>query len=102
MNAVQKRFCINHPQRAAIGVCVMTLKPICGECSTRYEGVNYSREGLRLLQQQRGAAEAVAKGGGKLGWLLLSLVLTPVAVYLTYLSYIIAAETLINLIQWRS
>lgn len=50
---VDRRYCIHHPDRLAIGVCVETKKPICGECSTRYNGVNYSREGLEILKQRR-------------------------------------------------
>lgn len=50
---VERRYCVNHPERVAIGVCVETKKPICGECSTRYNGVNYSREGLEILRQRR-------------------------------------------------
>ena len=40
--AIEKRMCAFHPDRLAIGICVETKVPICGECSTRYEGVNYS------------------------------------------------------------
>lgn len=51
--ALRKTFCVNHPDRPAIGVCVETHKPICGECATRYDGVNYSREGLEILRRRR-------------------------------------------------
>ena len=33
--AIEKRMCAFHPGRLAIGVCVETKVPICGECSTR-------------------------------------------------------------------
>ena len=100
MTAIQQRFCIHHPQRAAIGVCVITQKPICGECSTRFEGVNYSKEGLRILQQRRAEAEAATRGRGRLQWIAAGVILTPAALFLTYLGYIVGAETLINLMQW--
>lgn len=51
--ALQKTFCVNHPDRPAIGVCVETKQPLCGECATRYNGVNYSREGLEILRRRR-------------------------------------------------
>jgi hypothetical protein len=63
--AITRRFCENHPDRAAIGVCVITRMAICEECSTRYEGVNYSREGLRILQERRAQAQAPAGLGVK-------------------------------------
>lgn len=50
---VEKKYCVNHPERLAIGICVITEKPLCAECSTRYDGVNYSREGLEILRQRR-------------------------------------------------
>ena len=97
--AIQQRFCVNHPQRMAIGVCVMTRKPICGECSTRYEGVNYSKEGLRLLQQQRAAAQIKPRPGKRrtlavLGWLV-----APMMLYLVYLAYLVTAQVLTNLLH---
>lgn len=69
---LERRYCSNHPDRLAIGVCVETKKPICGECSTRYNGVNYSREGLELLRERRRrqAEETSGRGGwfALLGW----------------------------------
>lgn len=50
-----QRTCHHHPDRLAIGVCVITHKPMCAECSTRYDGVNYSREGLAILEARRAA-----------------------------------------------
>jgi hypothetical protein len=96
--AMQQRYCTNHPQRLAIGVCVMTQRPICSECSTRYEGVNYSREGLQLLQAQRQAA--LAKGSwiqsllSVMGWIG-----SPLLLYLIYLSYRASADVLMNLLH---
>lgn len=56
-----QRHCQEHPQRRAIAVCVVTGKAICLECSTRYEGVNYSKEGLEQLQAERRREQA--RGG---------------------------------------
>lgn len=47
-----QRTCVNHSDRPAIGVCMELGVPICAECSTRYDGRNYSREGLRLLHER--------------------------------------------------
>jgi hypothetical protein len=66
-----QRTCVNHPDRRAIGVCVMTGKAICNECSTRYEGVNYSKEGLEMLKAQRGGETARGPSSAAvLAWLV--------------------------------
>jgi hypothetical protein len=57
---IARHTCVHHPDRLAIGVCVITRQPICAECSTRYEGFNYSKEGLRILQQRRASANRPA------------------------------------------
>lgn len=56
MSQLIERTCHNHPDRRAIGACVITGKAICAECSTRYKGVNYSSQGLEILQQRRQAS----------------------------------------------
>jgi hypothetical protein len=96
--AIQKRVCTNHPDRPAIGVCVITRKAICVECSTRYEGVNYSKEALAILQQRRAAA-AKSGRGGQLALTVLAWCLAPVMVYLLYFAYVVAANALINLLR---
>jgi hypothetical protein len=98
--AITERFCANHPQRPAIGVCVMTHKPMCGECSTRYEGVNYSKEGLRLLQQQRAEAKRAGRGGRRravisgIVWCL-----SPALLYLMYLGFLTVADVLMSMLH---
>ncbi len=77
----------------------MTRKPICGECSTRYEGVNYSKEGLRLLQAQRAAAEAKSASGKRVMRAVIGWLLTPAMGYLVYLAYLSAAQILTNLLH---
>lgn len=47
----------------AIGICVITKRAICAECSTQYKGVNYSKEGLEILLEQERSQEE------KVGWL---------------------------------
>ena len=96
--AIQRRFCVNHPQRPAIGICVITHAAICGECSTRYEGVNYSKEGLEILHKQRGINQ---KKTGRvmpvLAWLL-----SPAILYLLYLSYSALASILTDMLHQNS
>lgn len=98
--AIRKQMCVNHPDRPAIGVCMITKKPICAECSTRYEGVNYSQEGLRILQERR--AQTATRLGG---WQRLAAVgvvcLSPLFFYLLYLSYFVAFRAVIDLMQAR-
>ena len=81
--AFKKTFCLNHPDRPAIGICVITGQAICEECSTRYEGVNYSRDGLRILQAQRNAENTIHRGRGRV-WLVLCTLLSPVSVLMIY------------------
>jgi len=96
--ALKKRMCSNHPDRAATGICILTKKPVCLECSTRYEGVNYSKEGLELLKQQRSEkAKQVSLGQRLVSPLLLLLI--PIFLSALYFFYIFIAETLIDLAQ---
>ena len=93
--AIARRFCSNHPQRAAIGVCVITGAAICGECSTRYEGVNYSKEGLAILHRRR------AEAGKRSSWplTLLAWAVSPVLLALLYLAYRVSAALLTNFVH---
>jgi hypothetical protein len=94
---IQDRFCVNHPDRPALGVCVITHKAICGECSTRYEGVNYSREGLKILQERRLAAAKRRSPRQTILAIAIGLC-TPGLLYLVYLAFTIGADYLINMI----
>lgn len=33
--------CANHPRREAIGICVKCRTQVCGECTTKVDGINY-------------------------------------------------------------
>jgi predicted nucleic acid-binding Zn ribbon protein len=93
--AIPRRLCVNHPQRPAIGICVITHAAICGECSTRYEGVNYSKEGLEILHRQRGTNQKkTTKLIPMLAWLL-----SPVMLYLLYLGYSVLASILTDMLH---
>ena len=75
--AIKRQLCVNHPDRPAIGICMVTKRPICAECSTRYEGVNYSKEGLALLKKER-QAEKKTKSGNR-----------PVSIVLAMLAFLL-------------
>ena len=91
-------MCRNHPERRAIGVCIITGQAICAECSTRYEGVNYSKEGLRILQERRAAQAQTCVS--RYRWAArLVLLTTPLFLYLLYLGYFLFFKALINLEQ---
>ena len=96
--ALQKRMCANHENRVAIGVCVITKAPICAECSTRYEGVNYSKEGLAILKERRTEASAVGIGS-KASVMVLALVLSPLLIYVHFLFFEFATSFFIDLQQ---
>ena len=96
--AIQKKTCVNHPDRRAIGVCVITGQSICAECSTRYEGVNYSKEGLQRLHEGR------ARQGRKTGLfrrlLRIGILLAmPVFGILLYYSYLLSFQALLEIMR---
>jgi hypothetical protein len=41
--------CVNHPDRPAIGMCVMCRAPVCPDCTTKVKGINHC---LACLQQR--------------------------------------------------
>lgn len=91
------RHCFRHEDRAAIGVCVVTGRAICAECSTQYRGVNYSKEGLaQFLAEQRSRSGA----GRPALWVLIILVLaSPLAVYMSWLSLETVGQLLVDMMQ---
>ncbi|MDR0363300.1 MAG: hypothetical protein LBJ46_11555 [Planctomycetota bacterium] len=88
--ALEKAYCANHSERLAIGVCVETGRAICGECSTRYNGVNYSREGLEIMLARKREKSALP---GRLGWRRVVMLGVPVSVLL-YLIFLLFGEWL--------
>ena len=83
--ALKKSYCVHHSDRPAIGVCVITKQLICEECSTRYEGVNYSREGLAILRERR-AAEGQRKFWPDRVWFIIFLLFSPVFMLALYMA----------------
>jgi hypothetical protein len=98
--SIKKRYCASHADRPAIGICVITQQPICAECSTRYEGVNYSKEGLRIHIERRAGQSSTAKPArrGKVlavvAWLVV-----PVLLALLFEFYHLFFEQCIDLMQ---
>jgi hypothetical protein len=92
--AFKKQLCVNHSDRPAIGVCVITGKPICAECSTRYEGVNYSREGLEIVRRDRQASLSRSRTFWSPA-VLAGLALSPLALYLLYLFLLVSFKALL-------
>ena len=98
--AISRRTCMNHPERAAIGVCVITQKPICGECATRLDGVNYSKEGLLILQERRASALKKTSWGARIATLCLFLT-APGSALVLYEFYLHGLEFIIDMDQWQ-
>ncbi|MFW5878413.1 MAG: hypothetical protein ACOCVR_01210 [Myxococcota bacterium] len=69
--------CTNHPDRAAIGVCVLCRKPICIECSTPMAGIHRCADCLAGLERDTSSQPRAASAAHPLVWamILLGLVL---------------------------
>lgn len=50
--------CRNHPDRAAIGVCVTCSAPVCADCTTKISGINHC---LGCLARRAKAAETTVR-----------------------------------------
>ncbi len=46
-------YCLNHPDRVAVGVCVKCRKYVCAECATKIEGVNYCADCLPQVGRRK-------------------------------------------------
>jgi hypothetical protein len=63
--AGQTRLCAHHPDRAAHALCMSCRRPICQECATEWEGINYCAACLPRQRQERRHSYFLA------GWLAL-------------------------------
>jgi hypothetical protein len=72
--------CRNHPAREAIGVCVKCRARVCGECSTKLDGINHCADCVAALAvsardeaapARRSVVGARIAAGGLLGLLAL-------------------------------
>lgn len=52
--------CRNHPDREAIGVCVRCRTRVCGECTTKVDGINFC---VTCLGSMAKADKPVASAG---------------------------------------
>lgn len=41
--------CVNHPDRAAIGMCVKCRSAVCADCTTKVQGINHC---LKCLERR--------------------------------------------------
>lgn len=73
--ALKRQACANHPDRDALGVCVVTRQPLCSECATLHEGVLHSRQALEAMREAR--AKAASGNGAAARWLLAALLALP-------------------------
>jgi hypothetical protein len=53
--------CANHPRREAIGICVRCRTQVCGECTTKVDGINYCVSCLAALAGPKREKREVAK-----------------------------------------
>lgn len=66
--------CANHPDRAAIGICVSCQKVVCASCSTRLQGRNFCRSCLELrASRQPGDVGRSSDAGTRAGTAVLTL-----------------------------
>ena len=87
-----------------MGVCVETRLPMCAECSTRYDGVNYSKAGLaQMLERTRAGRVESARRSGRGDLVLTSflLVLAPVLFVGAVVLLEAAGQGMIDLVWMR-
>lgn len=53
--------CVNHPRREAIGICVRCRTRVCGECTTKVDGINYCVSCLATLAGPKRAKDVRAQ-----------------------------------------
>jgi hypothetical protein len=61
--------CRNHPAREAIGVCVKCRGRVCGECSTKLDGINHCADCVAALAVSAGDAAKPARRSEVGGWI---------------------------------
>ncbi|MCU0241189.1 MAG: B-box zinc finger protein [Vicinamibacteria bacterium] len=64
------RFCVHHEGRNAHALCMSCRQPICQECTTEWDGINYC---VTCLGRKRAAKRS---GRSPFGWLALLIVAT--------------------------
>ncbi len=53
--------CANHADREAIGICVKCRKRVCGECTTKVDGINHCVSCFAELVEAHADEKPVAK-----------------------------------------
>lgn len=60
-SAQSATVCVNHPRREAIGICVRCRTRVCGECTTKVDGINYCVSCLATLAGPKRAKDTSAQ-----------------------------------------
>lgn len=53
--------CANHSDREAIGVCVKCRKRVCGECTTKVDGINHCVSCFEQLVEEHASDKPAEK-----------------------------------------
>lgn len=57
------RTCRHHPERAAVAVCVRCREPVCADCTTKIEGINFCAPCLRRKADAAPKPERTSRPG---------------------------------------
>ncbi len=68
MAGISARTCRNHPDRPAVAACMRCRAAICGDCTTKLQGVNHC---VSCLAKR--AAASAGPGPSSGGWLWVGL-----------------------------
>jgi len=70
-DALKIRTCANHPERTAQALCVECAKPVCQECATRWDGINYCVICLEKIRDRAAGKSSSVQWGLLLGAVVL-------------------------------
>lgn len=83
------RHCKNHSDRQAYAVCKSCHSPICAECATRWNGINYCQPCLLTIRDSASIAQP------KRTWMI-----TMISVILISAIYVAAVPIIGPLMHW--
>lgn len=73
--------CTYHPDRAAVGVCVLCRTVICIECSTPIDGINYCVKCIEKMSEARRPSRFAGREIHPLSLLILAVTLAGLWLY---------------------
>jgi hypothetical protein len=62
---VTAQACQQHPEQAAVGICVRCGAPFCDACLTKLDGINHCRSCLALLARTSARLVSLARGNAR-------------------------------------